>query len=70
LTFGVIMAGAGQVWLDDVVLERVGAEVPLTGRERAQMGGDALRQRSQRTAYRVTPMQPVNLSFTQGTRTP
>jgi hypothetical protein len=70
LTFGVIMAGAGQVWLDDVVLERVGAEVPLTGRARALVGGDALRQRRQRTAYRVTPLHPVNLSFTQGTRAP
>ena len=70
LTFGVIMAGAGQVWLDDVVLERVGPEVPLTGRARAMVGGDALRQRSQRTAYRVTPLHPVNLTFTQGTHAP
>jgi hypothetical protein len=70
LTFGVIMAGVGQVWLDDVVLERVGPEVPLTGRERVTVGTDALRQRSQRTAYRVTPLFPVNLGFTQGTRAP
>jgi hypothetical protein len=68
LTFGVIMAGAGQVWLDDVVLERVGEEVPLTGGTRVLVGSDALRQRSQRTAYRSTPMHPVNLSFTLGTR--
>jgi hypothetical protein len=70
LTFGVIMAGPGQVWLDDVLLERVGPDVSLTGRARIADQGDALRQRSQRVAYRVTPLYPINLAFTQGTHTP
>jgi len=71
LTFGVIMAGAGQVWLDDVLLERVGSEVPLTGHERRRMvGDDDMRQRRQRMAYLATPRYPVNMTFTQGVHTP
>ena len=38
LSFGVILAGPGQVWLDDVLLERVGPEVSLTGRARVLVG--------------------------------
>jgi hypothetical protein len=47
-----------------------GSEVSLTGRARIADRGDALRQRSQRVAYRVTPLYPINLAFTQGTHTP
>jgi hypothetical protein len=32
VSFGVLLFGPGQVWLDDVALERVGNNVALTGR--------------------------------------
>ena len=70
LTFGVVMKGTGQVWLDDVLLEHVGPEVSLTGRARVEDGRDAIRQRSQRVAYRDTLLYPVNLNFSIGTHTP
>jgi hypothetical protein len=77
VSFGVLLFGPGQVWLDDVALERVGNNVALTGRlghvlavgtlpsdVRAQL----LRRRDQTDAYRDAPVLPVNLSFTDGTR--
>lgn len=79
LSFGILLFGEGQVWLDDVALERVGREVPLTGRRGQLMAigtapsalrADALRRRSQNVAYRDAPLRPVNLSFLEGTRTP
>jgi hypothetical protein len=32
IAFGILLAGAGQVWLDDVRFEVVGPDVPTTGR--------------------------------------
>jgi hypothetical protein len=69
LSFGVLMNGAGQVWIDEASLETVGFQVPLTGRDWMSEFGDLPPQR-QVAAYGLTPRGPVNLSFTEGTRSP
>ena len=57
VSFGVLLFGWGQVWLDDVALERVGRDVPLTGRPghmlavgtlRSELRAELLRRRGQR----------------------
>jgi hypothetical protein len=77
VSFGVLLFGRGQVWLDDVALERVDRNVPLTGRPghmlavgtlRSELQAEVLRRRDQTEAYRGAPVRPVNLSFTDGTR--
>jgi len=77
VSFGVLLFGGGQVWLDDVALERVGRNVPVTGRLGhmlavgtlpAELRAEVLRRREQGDAYRDAPVGPVNLSFTDGTR--
>jgi hypothetical protein len=80
ISFGVLLDGQGQVWLDDVALEPVGRDVALTG-TRGQLvptgtasggpGQEARRRRTQAAAYRTARLRPVNLSFTGGgARTP
>jgi hypothetical protein len=77
LSFGLLLYGRGQVWLDDVALERVGLDVPLTGRvghslavgtTPAELQAEILRRQGQKDAYRNALRAPVNLSFTEGTR--
>jgi len=77
VSFGVLLFGQGQVWLDDVALERVGHNVPLTGRPGhmvtagtlpSELRAEMVRRRDQSEAYRGAPVRPVNLSFTDGTR--
>ena len=77
VSFGVLLFGQGQVWLDDVALERVGRNVPLTahqghmlavGTSRSELRSEGIRRRDQADAYRGAPVKPVNLSFTDGTR--
>ena len=77
VSFGVLLFGRGQVWLDDVALERVGRNVPLTahpghmlavGTSRSELRSEGIRRRDQADAYRGAPVKPVNLSFTDGTR--
>jgi hypothetical protein len=70
LSFGVLMNGAGQVWIDEASLETVGFQAPLTGRDRVPELGDLLGRPRQMAAYGLAPRQPVNLSFTEGTRSP
>jgi hypothetical protein len=74
-SFGVLLFGQGQVWLDDVAVERVGRDVPLTGRpghmgaagtSRDALRAEGLRRRQQDDSYRLAQLQPVNLSFTDG----
>ncbi len=48
IAFGLMLIGKGQVWLDDVSLEEVGLDVPLTG------------EFTQGTKY---PSSPSNLNF-------
>jgi hypothetical protein len=77
VSFGVLLFGRGQVWLDDVALEHVGPTVPLTARpghmlavdtSRSELRAEKIRRREQTDAYRDAPVKPVNLSFTDGTR--
>ncbi len=79
LSFGVLLDGPGQVWLDDVALQGVGPEVAPTGRpdQLVAIGtsprglrADAGRRSRQQTAYRGALLRPINLSFTEGTRAP
>jgi hypothetical protein len=70
VSFGVMLFGHGQVWLDDVALERVGRNVPLTAGLLAvdTSRAKSIHRREQADAYRDAPALPVNLSFTDGTR--
>ena len=73
LTFGMMLGGSGQVWLDDVDIEEVGRDVATTGRA----GGlypitvalspreVAQRRREQEAAYRRAAAGPVNLALQQ-----
>jgi hypothetical protein len=71
-TYGFMLGGSGQAWLDDVQLEVVSNDVPITG----QPGGlyptssrvaDARdfdrRRRDQEVAYRKAAIAPVNLAL-------
>lgn len=48
ISFGILLAGTGKVWLNDVSLEVVGNDIPTTG---------------QASVKRTLPMTPVNLKF-------
>jgi len=74
-TYGFMLGGSGQAWLDDVQLDVVGDDVPTTGRP----GGlyPALnknldpreadkRRREQEIAYRRAASAPVNLALHRG----
>jgi hypothetical protein len=79
ISFGVLLDGPGQVWLDDVALEPVGRDVALTG-SRGQVvpaadgpgapRQEARRRHAQAAEYRVARLRPVNLSFARGVQTP
>jgi hypothetical protein len=71
-TYGFLLGGSGQAWLDDVQIDVVGDDVPVTG----QAGGlypasnrslDARdldrRRRDQEVAYRRASAAPVNLAL-------
>jgi hypothetical protein len=79
ISFGVLLDGPGQVWLDDVALEPIGRDTPLTGRRDQSVAGgatpsavrvDALRRHTQATAYRAARLRPVNLRFVEGRQKP
>lgn len=72
VTYGFLLSGSGQAWLDDVALEVVGDDVPVTGR----LGGlyptpktslsssdHERRRRDQEVAYRRASTTPVNLAL-------
>ncbi len=72
ITFGFLLNGVGQAWLDDVVLEVVGQDVTLTGQAGGFYGADSVpgtpqalvdQRRRQTEAYRLSPQHPVNLDF-------
>jgi hypothetical protein len=79
ISFGLYLTGAGQVWLDDVALDIVDADVALTGQGGGvhgrvatpeKPGGLAALTRQQEAAYRLSPLYPVNLDFVQTGRPP
>lgn len=67
ITFGVALAGAGQLWLDDLTFDVVGRDVPTTNRmareSYGRYGGPIARPRF--LAYRSAPPRPTNLDFEQ-----
>lgn len=68
IRFGVTLYGTGQVWIDDVKLEIVGADVPTTAgpvppRTAEQL--QTLRDDVQRLLATGLPQEPVNLDFEQ-----
>src|SRR5919197_5870705 len=71
ITFGFMLGGSGQVWLDDVALEIVGQDVAVTGRpgglypETTQPSARELerRRREQEVAYRRAAAEPLNLAL-------
>jgi hypothetical protein len=73
LTFGMMLGGSGQIWLDDVALEEVGSNVAVTARPgglypdaRTYAGRDLeRRRRDQEIAYRKAAAEPVNLALRQ-----
>lgn len=76
ITFGVALTGGGQLWVDDLALEAVGADVAVTGQAGHEIYGGrggadvgptraAERHRARLLAYRLAPDRPVNLDFEQ-----
>jgi hypothetical protein len=59
ITFGLGLVGAGQAWLDDVSLEVVGRNVPVT------VERDAVAFRDSASRYATARRQPLNLDFEQ-----
>ena len=62
MTFGIILGGEGEVWIDDAQLEVVGPEVPVTQPPRPIRSGIALPDSVQRR-YALRPATPMNLGF-------
>jgi hypothetical protein len=74
-TYGFMLGGSGQVWLDDVQLDVVSDDVPTTGRpgglypvSPAKFDPRELdkRRREQEVAYRRAANAPVNLALHRG----
>ena len=74
-TYGFMLGGSGQAWLDDVQLDVVGDDVPTTGRpgglyppsNRNLDPREAdKRRREQEVAYRRAASAPVNLALHRG----
>lgn len=73
ITFGMMLGGSGQIWLDDVALEEVGSDVAVTARpgglypDPSGLSGRDLerRRRDQEIAYRKAAVEPINLALRQ-----
>ena len=67
ITFGLLLEGGGQAWIDDVTLEQVGNEVATTGRPGGMVAPEPVPtpqlKRDMLEAYRIAPLAPVNLDF-------
>jgi hypothetical protein len=63
LVIAIVLTGPGQLWADDLKLEKVGQEVPVTaGSDRRPELSEEMKQRVQ-TRLRTAPRRPVNLGF-------
>jgi hypothetical protein len=73
ITFGMMLGGSGQIWLDDVALEEVGTDVAVTARpgglypDPSGLSARDLdrRRRDQEIAYRKAAVEPLNLALRQ-----
>ncbi len=63
LAFGVLMAGKGQVWIDDLKFEPVGRDVETTGLEVQPQDYPAEVKDKVRGAVDALPKEPSNLNF-------
>ena len=77
-TYGFMLGGSGQAWLDDVQLDVVNDDVPTTGRagglypvSNKQLDAREVdkRRREQEVAYRRAASAPVNLALHRGEAT-
>ena len=74
-TYGFMLGGSGQAWLDDVQIDVVGTDVPTTGRDGGLYPASTKnldpreldkRRREQEVAYRRAASTPVNLALHRG----
>ena len=73
VTYGFLLGGTGQAWLDEVSIEVVGKDVPTTGhegglyptREQLDSRERERRRHDQEVAYRRAAGEPVNLALRQ-----
>jgi hypothetical protein len=71
ITYGFLLGGSGQAWLDDLAIDVVGDDVPATGRpgglyptrEPLDSRDRERRRREQEFAYRRAAEAPVNLAL-------
>jgi hypothetical protein len=72
ISFGLVLAGQGQVWMDDLKLEKVSFETPSTeryGKSLPRPGDHEYNRRREAFARRLSeelmtmPLQPVNVDF-------
>jgi hypothetical protein len=63
LAFGVLMAGKGQVWVDDLKFEVVGPDVEATGLEVEPQDYPAEVKDKVRDVVEALPKEPINLDF-------
>ena len=77
-TYGFMLGGSGQAWLDDVQIDVVGNDVPTTGRpgglypvsnRKLDPREADKRRREQEVAYRRAASEPVNLALHRGEST-
>jgi len=63
LTFGALFTGPGQLWVDDLRLEAVGTDVPVTAAAQPFDPWDAATRTSIQGSYARAHATPVNLGF-------
>ena len=76
ITFGFLLSGSGEAWMDDVALDVVSTDVATTGHpgglypevRPATADAPPRARGSQRSAYLNAPGQPVNMSLRVGSR--
>ena len=62
-TFGALLIGPGRLWVDDLRLEVVGTDVPVTMAVQQFTTWDAATQASTAASYARGPVTPVNMGF-------
>jgi len=63
VTFGLVLAGIGTTWIDDVVVSSVPKATPRTGTPPARETASAEMERMMRERYAAKPARPQNVGF-------
>ena len=63
VTFGMVIAGNGTAWIDDVVVSSVPKGTPRTGTVPAREAASAEMERTMRERYASKPARPQNVGF-------